>query len=93
MQPKGAFASLHVIRYPSIFNWEHLYAEWRLLVSKTPKLVLIGELFSSDDDNVGMVVGVGVRSSANIAAILSDGLPHPPQQSSCNSRLYPSGKI
>ena len=51
------------------------------------------ELFGSDDDNVGMVVGVGVRSSANIAAILSDGLPHPPQQSSCNSRLCDSGKI
>ena len=63
------------------------------MVPKTPKLVLIGELFGSDDDNVGMVVGVGVRSSANIAAILSDGLPHPPQQSSCNSRLCDSGKI
>ena len=55
--------------------------------------MLIVELFGSDDDNVGMVVGVGVRSSANIAAILSDGLPPPPQQSSCNSRLCDSGKI
>ena len=55
--------------------------------------MLIGELFGSDDDNVGMVVGVGVRSSANIAAILSDGLPHPPQQSSFSCRLCDAGKI